>query len=304
MTRVLVILGLYNGRHWIEEQVESIINQSSVDVTILVGDDSSSDDSVGFIERRFFEDAIEIIRFPTRSGGAGQNFLRLLAGVDVSSYDYVAFSDQDDIWLPCKLKRAADKLMDSSSVGYSASVEAFWPDGKKRLLTQNHGITDLDFLFEGAGQGCSFVLKKNFVIEVQEILRRPDISFGSLHYHDWTVYALSRVLGCSWIFDSEPSLLYRQHDENDTGARGAIAGVKKRLSLISNGWYRGQVGLVAEVACAVGGANVLPGDFTRIFWGRKGLKRRLILAQILFIRGRRRRSDRLILAISALLGWI
>ncbi|MCD7099307.1 glycosyltransferase [Stenotrophomonas sp. MMGLT7] len=303
MKHVLVVLGVYNGKVWLKEQIDSILNQQGVRVSLIVGDDCSGDGSADFIESQYLE-VCEIVRFKEQSGGAGQNFLRLLKIIDTGKCDYVAFSDQDDIWSHNKLLSAVGKLESSSVAGYSCAVEAFWADGSAKMLRQNPNVTDIDFLFEGAGQGCSFVLRSDFVAQVQKVLRNPRLNYSGVHYHDWFIYAISRALDRGWIFDSDSYLKYRQHGGNDTGARGAWSGVKKRLQLIRSGWYVSQVRLIAAAIIEIGGPGVIPKDFAVILDRPDSIQRRLSFACLLFKRGRRRLSDRAVLAISAIFGWI
>lgn len=97
---------------------------------------------------------------------------------------------------------------------------------------------------------------------------------------------------------------YRQHGGNDTGARGALSGIKKRGGLIRNGWYVVQVSKIIGFVDAVNPA-IVPDDF-REAWNLKPgqLHRRIRLSWILVGRGRRRMVDRMVLMVAALFGWI
>ena len=46
--KVLILMATYNGRQWIEEQIESILSQNSVDISIIIRDDGSDDGTVEF----------------------------------------------------------------------------------------------------------------------------------------------------------------------------------------------------------------------------------------------------------------
>lgn len=305
MNSILILLAAHNGKSWLAEQVDSILGQQSVELSLLIGDDCSTDGAVEDIQRRSPDSRLRTLRFDTPSGGAGQSFLRLLSHADFLDFDFVAFSDQDDVWNPDKLLRAITALTTNQATGYSSAVLAVWPNGRERVLIQNPDQTDLDFLFEGAGQGCSFVLRADFVREVQKFVRENNRILSNIHYHDWFVYAASRAWNKRWVFDPIPSMHYRQHGGNDTGARHALAGVLKRVELIRSGWYARQVQTMINAASAIcEPSGIIPIDF-RDAWDRPhGSIRRCKLAHILARRGRRRASDRAILAISALLGWI
>lgn len=301
----VVLMATYNGRAHVIDQVNSVLSQHHVQLRLIVGDDNSADNTVELLKHLDAGDHVRIVQYPEPSGGAGQNFLRLIRDADIADVDFVAFCDQDDVWGPNKLSRAIAMLDSQCADGYSSSVTAFWPDGRELVLSQNSNQTDLDFLFEGAGQGCTFVLRGEFARQVQRFALEHRALLGAIHYHDWLVYAVSRTLGKRWAFDPEPSMRYRQHDGNDTGARGAFAGARKRIALISNGWYANQVRQLIAAVSALDATNVaIPPDFCTIWRRPQGLRRRAQLARVLFKRGRRRSSDRAVLAVAALLGWL
>ncbi|VUL58703.1 glycosyltransferase [Stenotrophomonas maltophilia] len=302
-TRVLVVLAYFNGADWIEAQVNSVLSQEGVDVRVVVFDDCSASHlsaemMVGGIDSR-----VAIYSREVGSGGAGQNFLRALRDIWEESFDFLAFCDQDDIWDSMKLSRAVDALNSEEAVGYSSSVRAVWPDGSSKVLAQSPVTTDLDFLFEGAGQGCTFVITKNFARRLDALVRDNADVVASLHYHDWFIYAMSRALRLSWIFDPVPSMMYRQHERNDTGARTSLGGVLARVVKIRGGWYASQVTGILHAVRLVN-LEVLPRDFMDAYQRRPGIIRRVSLARILLARGRRRLLDRGVLAFSALCGWV
>ncbi|WP_313203764.1 glycosyltransferase [Stenotrophomonas sp.] len=315
MSRVLVLLATHNGAEWIEEQVRSVLQQTAVEVMLVVGDDCSSDETCTLISKVAADTAsaerISVIRFDERSGGAGQNFIRLLSSVDVSRFDYVAFCDQDDVWAPEKLDFAVERLSKSVSDGYSSSVRAFWQDGREVTLSQSKAVTEIDYIFEGAGQGCTFVVTRELASRAKLFAAQNSNLIDKVHYHDWLVYCLARAWGYTWFFDQRETMRYRQHGGNDTGARGGLAGIKKRLSLIWTGWYRAQVQCMIAIAeVAVNSVPQLDASHTEFrslaaTWSKSdSVSRRFRLAKILFGRGRRRLSDRVVLGFSAVFGWI
>ena len=136
--RCIIFLASYNGSSWLLEQIESILSQKGIEVHIYISDDNSTDSTVDIINAIYLnEPRISISKKSSGSGSAGQNFMKMIRDVDVSNYEYVAFSDQDDIWFSDKLTRAITKIESSISVAYSSSVLAFWPSGKKKILHQS-----------------------------------------------------------------------------------------------------------------------------------------------------------------------
>jgi hypothetical protein len=170
LPRFLVLLAARNGANHLERQLRSILSQRDVCVEIHIGDDASTDETAAIAES-LADARIHVHRRPVATGSAAQNFLCLIRDADGSEFDYVSFSDQDDIWMPHKLRRAALEMSRTSADGYSSSVIALWPDGRESVYRQSASLRRADFLFEGAGQGCTFVLASRFFAMVQDVFR-------------------------------------------------------------------------------------------------------------------------------------
>jgi len=301
----MVLLAAYNGAPWIAAQIESIHRQRDVDVDLRVGDDASTDATVAILSRLAARIDLKLIQHGSRSGSAAQNFFRLIRTVELDGHDFVALADQDDEWQEDRLARACGALKAQGGSGYSCAVSAFWPDGRERLLRQELQATRSDFLFEGAGQGCTFVLTAALFRRIQQFLIAGEAdSTSRIHYHDWAIYAVSRSWGMPWIFDPCPTVRYRQHGANDTGARLSVEGLTKRLELIRNGWYGVQLESIARLC-----RSAAPEDPTIARWEAllalpPGWARRRQLAAFCVQGGRRRHVDRAILVSAALAGWI
>lgn len=241
--KVLVLMAVYNGEKWIKPQIDSILNQKKVDVTLMIRDDSSTDHTSKILKSYESYSNIKIIVSKKNSGGAAKNFYQLILDSDPNSYDFVALSDQDDIFASNKLYCGCDILFNSECSGYSSSVLSFWRDGKNKILKQSHSITELDFLFEGAGQGCTFIIKANTFIKIKYFVRSNKKLIYDFFFHDWLIYLLVRSWGLHWFFDNSVYTMYRQHSNNALGSRGSIEATKFRLKLILNGWYKTQLRL-------------------------------------------------------------
>lgn len=302
--RVLVLLASYNGEAWIATQLESILAQDGVDASICIRDDGSSDGTVREIARFGAEQRITLSAGRVASGSAAQNFLALVRDNAADAFDFVAFADQDDIWHAGKLERACHMLQAGDSAGYSAATIATWPDGATAVLRQAAVCTAADFLFEGAGQGCTFVLRADFYRRIREFaLAHPSLT-RALHYHDWMIYALARAWGYRWTFDALPLTSYRQHEGNDTGARIAFGGLRKRFILIRQRWYRSQIAAITAVCAAAAPGNAVVARWSPLFHSAEGWRRRRRVAAFCLRNGRRRKRDNMMVVFAALAGWI
>jgi rhamnosyltransferase len=164
--------------------------------------------------------------------------------------------------------------------------------------------TSSDYLLEGAGQGCTFVLTAELYERVRQFLAQHRESIQGLHYHDWAVYALARAWGLRWCFDPQPSMQYRQHASNDTGARGTLGGISKRVGLIRRGWYRKQLIAITQLCFAAAPANATVAVWRSALLQPDGWPKRWQIARFCLRGGRRRLRDNAAVVIAALAGWI
>lgn len=305
LRKILVLLACRNGANWIEEQLDSILAQQGVLLSILIQDDKSSDSTTAIIARyaQAHPDRIRVFLNEVGTGSAGGNFRKLFARADLSATDYVALADQDDIWHPDKLIRAVSAIEHSGARGYSAAVTAFWEDGRESILAQSPHTRALDFIYEGAGQGCTFLLPVAEFLQVQEFCRQHESLLAGFHFHDWLIYILVRSAGSKWYFDAQPAMRYRQHESNDMGARGGLHGVRRRIALIRQGWYIKQLRIALEIYRLAGGRDALALSMTDLLEGKPSLLRKCRLAWLTALHGRRRFSDRAALTAFVIAGW-
>jgi rhamnosyltransferase len=302
--RILILLATYNGAPWIVEQINSMLNQEEVQVQIQITDDGSTDETRNLIEVNWRDDTRVVLQPQSQgTGSAGANFRRMLRTTDMAGYDYLALGDQDDIWHPRKLANAVEKIRQSGADGYSCAVNSFWPDGRERLLAQVARTTKCDFLFEGAGQGCTFVLTINLAKRVQRFCIDFASATEAMHYHDWLIYTLVRAWRLNWYFDSLAWLRYRQHGGNEIGSRGGLKSVFRRLDLIRNGWFKRQIFAALTVFRLANHDSVLVNHFDALMRGPATLSRRVKLAVFFFQHGRRRLADRAVMVLAAFAGW-
>jgi len=250
--RVLVCLAAYQGMQWLKEQVDSILAQQGVDVTVLVSIDPSSDGTEVWFEALAAEqDNVLLLPTGQRFGCAAANFFHLLRNADVQSYDLISLADQDDIWLPNKLLRAATYLQQHPDISaYSSNVLAFWPDGRERLVRKAQPQVAWDHLFEAPGPGCTFVMRAEPVIRLQRYCSQHERALREVVSHDWFIYAWFRTRGLGWFIDPEPGLHYRQHASNELGMNRGLAAYRNRLNKVLKGEWFDQAALIARLTGA------------------------------------------------------
>ena len=299
-----MLLASYNGAQWIVEQIDSILAQEGVDVSIIVRDDCSTDETRARIASFLRQSRVTLTWGDAPTGSAAQNYFSLMRDNPADAFDFIALADQDDTWHTDKLIRACRQLRRDGCAGYSSATVAVWPGGRSRILTQSSRTTPSDFLFGGIGQGCTFVLSGSFYARIREFLAGNPGVTRDIRYHDWALYALARTWGLSWTFDPTPSVRYRQHDRNDTGARRSLSGLRKRLTLIRHGWFANQLRAIAALCAAADPANVLVTTWRSMLLAPATWPRRLRMARFCVSGGRRSFRDNAVLVTAALAGWL
>lgn len=249
--RFAVCLAAYNGMAFMVEQIESILQQEGVDLHVFISVDQSTDGTEDRLaEWALLDQRLTLLPFGQRFGAAGPNFYRLLREVNLSSFDYLSFADQDDLWHPEKLLRAHSSMTAKNAAGYSSNVTAFWPSGKTQLVNKAQPQRSLDFLFEAAGPGCTYVLKTSLALPLQQLVRGADNSLLRVGYHDWLIYAFARANNFPWVIDEWSSMQYRQHANNQIGVNAGWRSYWLRVRKMLSGHGFEQSLLIADLVHA------------------------------------------------------
>lgn len=236
MIKVAVLMAVFNGRQWIDEQVTTILEQKNILVHLYISVDISTDGTYEWckeLEKRCCN--VTVLDYGEYFGGAARNFFRLISDVEYSGFDYISFADQDDIWMQYKLFNATEILRHESFSAYSSNVIAFWPNGRKILVNKSQPQREWDYLFESAGPGCTFVLTIELVHLLVSVVAKNRKLIQDIYLHDWFIYALARSSGYKWFIDIEPSMLYRQHEGNQVGMNNGFNAVISRFKMILAG---------------------------------------------------------------------
>lgn len=293
MKKIYILMATYNGASFVSAQIDSIRKQSIADWELWISDDESQDGTLDIVKSYSNMDPrIHVLETTNKYGSAGKNFFNALKTIDLNGCDYVAFSDQDDLWNPDKLEISLNKITLNGACGYSSDVIAFWPNGKKKYIKKSGEQKQWDYLFEPAGPGCTYVLKREFARQLQLDLQEGKIDPSRIYAHDWLIYAKARSLGFKWVIDSNPSLLYRQHGNNEVGVNSGFRAIAKRLGRLRCGWYLDQVYEIAAACENLKQLNLLIGS-------RDGMRLRFFNK---FMQTRRSSFEALILLVFMVFG--
>lgn len=299
LPKVAVLLATHNGIKWLAEQVKSILAQQDVIIKLIVSDDASSDGTLAWLESIAKNDSRVVLLPATKTfGTAGKNFYRLIIEADISDCDYIALSDQDDIWFRSKLKKQINQLLSHCAEGVSSNVVAFWPEGARGLICKSNPKRKLDFIFESSGPGCTFLISPWLHNQVKILLSDSSGYANQIVSHDWLIYAVCRALGRYWYINPSPTMKYRQHGNNVLGANYGAKAHFARFQQVIRGHYRAEVIKICSVCKKISDDPYIKSACTIIT--DKGLFARARLLGLM-PQARRSFSDRLALTVFILL---
>ena len=102
---ISVIIPVYNREKTIKYCLDSVLTQTYKNLEVILVDDCSTDNSINIINS-YNDSRIKLFTLDKNSGAQYcRNF-----GIKKASYDWIAFLDSDDEWLPDKLEKQVQIL--------------------------------------------------------------------------------------------------------------------------------------------------------------------------------------------------
>jgi glycosyltransferase involved in cell wall biosynthesis len=149
---VSIIIPTYNRRQLIARSIKSVLNQTYRDFELIIVDDGSTDDTSEVVAG-FNDERIRYIRCEENRGEAAARN----TGIKTARYDYIAYQDSDDEWLPEKLARQME-LLEDAPPRLGVIYTGFWK-------TENHRRTYVPFSWVSQKNGDIHkeLLKGNFI---------------------------------------------------------------------------------------------------------------------------------------------
>lgn len=217
--KCLVLLCTYNGETYLREQLDTVLAQEGVETHIRCADDCSSDATVDIL-------AEYAARYPDRVSYTVNpqnkrftyNFIDLFFSTADTDYDYYAFCDQDDHWLPSKISAAVAKIEgtdgDPRGVLYCSNLivadEKLTKIGMQESPAAIAKVTRRSILTENIATGCTIVVDR--VFHRHALLYYPQ----GIELHDYWFFLIA-VFTARAVYDPDAYILYRQHGTNQIG---------------------------------------------------------------------------------------
>lgn len=221
---IAILMATYNGAKYLQEQINSILNQEYTDFTLYIRDDCSTDNTLDILDKYKHLQNIVII-IGDKNLGSNRSFLYLL---EIVQSNYYMFADQDDVWLPFKVKKSYDVLKKEEIKGgevvptivhtdlhlvdstLNTIASSYW---KFCCIGVNYPNTFDMCCHYNDVTGCAMIFNK----EVKKLyMPYEGIELRHKTYHDGFLKLLVVQAGGRIVPLHEQTILFRRHGKNST----------------------------------------------------------------------------------------
>ena len=220
---VEILMATYNGEKYIKEQIDSIVNQTYANWKLLIRDDGSNDKTLDII-REYEKRDVRIKLLEDSKGNLGfvKNFEELIKN---SKNEFIMFSDQDDYWLENKIENYINELnklskneletpllLHSNSFVCNENLEII----KEKFINSKVALQykENSYFFAYTVQGSTALINRKLIDIGIPFLKNVTV-------HDRYFHLLAEFFG-KRIFIDESLMKYRQHLNNNIGAKSSI----------------------------------------------------------------------------------
>lgn len=233
--KVSIALATYNGENYLEEQLRSIFSQTYSNIEVIACDDCSTDDTIKILEKYSkFENFKYFVN--EKNIGYVKNFEKIISKC---TGDFIALSDQDDIWIPEKIEILVKNIADNLCI----HSDAYLVNADSELISNSYSrysskVTEpkrmYELAFNGCVTGCTALFKRELLVDLLPFPVMLDV-------HDRWIGALAFSKGRLKYLD-QSLIKYRQHGGNNIGATNINSGT---LQLIVK-WFQGNRGKLVQ----------------------------------------------------------
>jgi glycosyltransferase involved in cell wall biosynthesis len=205
---ISIALCTYNGTRHIHEQMDSIINQTYINIEVVAVDDCSTDDTLAILEKYAAQDKRIKVWVNEHNLGFNKNFEKALS---LAKGQYIAISDQDDIWEFNKIQILKDSIA-GNWLAFSNSTYINQQGKLTGKLLNNHlelsGKTFTDFITQNYVTGHTTLLSRELL---QYILPIPEQGF-----YDWWIGFIA-IYHQKIVYVDQVLTCYREHYQSVIG---------------------------------------------------------------------------------------
>lgn len=207
--KVSIAMAVYNGEKYLNEQIDSIIPQLLPEDEIIISYDNSTDNTLNIIkEYASIDQRIKYYKNQIKPGVV-KNFEN---AVNYCSGEIIFYSDQDDIWMPDKIKKVLSKFEDPKVTvvihDTSLTDKELKITHPSTFKLRNGNTSIIKNFIRLSYIGCSMAFRSTML---PVILPLPT----KIRSHDWWTGTICSCFGkMEMINDS--LILHRMHEDNET----------------------------------------------------------------------------------------
>ena len=219
---ISILMATYNGERFIKEQIESLLGQTVQNFKLYINDDKSTDSTFEVAQEyeKKHPEKIFVSQNEKNLGGAKQNFIQMMIN---HKDDYILLCDQDDVWLPDKIDKSLHKMKEmelqhDKSKPLLVYTDLTVVDENLNIISQSYFKTEDIYnkkktlnkiVARNITTGCTVMYNRALADLIEST---PE----HMIMHDWWLTLIACAFGeLSTIF--EPTVMYRQHSDNEIG---------------------------------------------------------------------------------------
>jgi glycosyltransferase involved in cell wall biosynthesis len=217
----------YNGGKYLKRQLDTVIEQLGPEDELIISDDSSTDQTIELI-KGYNDDRIVLLE----KANFGNPVFNMENALKQARGDYIFLADQDDVWLPGRVKKTVKQLQHYDLV----VCNAFIVDKNEKVIHDSY------FEWKGSASGFFRNLKKNSFLGCSLAFNRKILKIAlpfpkNLIMHDVWIGLLAEKMGKVKFLD-EKLIYYRRHEDNFTAAAHKTDNRLSDFSFSYKIWYR------------------------------------------------------------------
>lgn len=200
--KLSVVMCTYNGEKYLRQQLDTIVNQTYPIYELLIQDDGSTDDTVAIIQE--YAQRYPYIRLIINEArlGYNRNFQSVMYK---ASGDYIAVSDQDDVWIHSKLETLMQTIGDNDLCFSISSL--LYPDGRVERERKEINLSLERLVFANAVSGHTALFRKDLLDKIPY--------WSDKIFFDWWLGINAATLGRICMCKQELTL-HRVHSDSAT----------------------------------------------------------------------------------------
>ncbi len=207
---ISIAMATYNGEKYLEEQLKSIYAQTYKNIEVIVTDDCSIDRTVEILEQYVKSHGLKCF-VNEKNMGFVKNFEK---AISLCTGEYIALSDQDDIWEADKIHTLYHHIKDALLIHSDASlidevgkvINSSYAQNSQKVLRKDI----IEYFFNNDVTGCTMMFSRKLLSTVLPI---PENAIS----HDWWIAIQAKRQG-KITYVPKGLIRYRQHEDNQLGA--------------------------------------------------------------------------------------